>query len=210
MRKRITHALTILLLMFSLASWAQMTAEKVTQKVHEAYKEQIKGIDDITKKTNRGITYQKWTRQSGETVHKFRKEEDINGKRQITVYDGKYYWTKNPFTNEITKKELKGNPEVFYKYLESFDFKYGGKKKVNGINCHVLRVEDVPLNEIKDPTTGKRMVPSETKGVEDATVDAQMYIDKNRWVLIKSIFDVKGIQMQGRKRGNKTVMVKKD
>ncbi|HMA77006.1 MAG TPA: hypothetical protein VKO43_06850 [Candidatus Krumholzibacteriaceae bacterium] len=210
MKKLLTYTLTITLLVFSEVSWAQMTAGKVTKKVREAYKEQIKGIDDLTKRTNRGITFQKWIRGSGETIHKFRKEEDINGKTQITVYDGTYYRTKNPYTNEVTKKEIEGNPEVFYKYLESFDFEYAGRDKVNGIDCHVLIVESVPLSEIKDPTTGDSMIPPDAEGMQDATVDAKLFIDSRRWVMVKSVFDAQGLQMQGRRRGARTVIVNKD
>ncbi len=210
MKQLLIFTMAAVLLALPRMARSQMTAQEVTQKVQESYKEQIKGIDDIVKKTNHGITYQKWIRQPGKTIHKFRKEEDLNGQKQITIYDGKYYWTKNPFNNEVTKKEIEGNPEVFYKYLESLDFRYGGKEKVNGIDCHVLKVDDVPMSEIKDPTTGEGMIPPDAKGMQDATVDAKLFIDSNRWVMIKSIFDAKGIQTQGRERSAKTVMISKD
>lgn len=200
----------ILLLVIPVFMQAQMTAQQVTKSVQKAYHQQIQGIDDITKKTNQGITYQKWIRKSGETIHKFRKEEDVNGKKQITIYDGQYYWTKNPYTQEVTRKEIEGNPEVFYQYLNLFDFAYAGKTTVNGKKCHTLKAEDIPLDEITNPTTGEKMIPPDAEGMDDATVDATLYIDRKNWVLVKGIFDAKGLQMQGRKRGGKSVMINKN
>ena len=200
----------ILLITAPLVSLAQMTAEKVTENIKNTYKEQMEGVKDMTKKTDQGVKYQKWEQKSGETIYKLRNEQKVSGQTQISVYDGKYYWTKNPYSNEVNKKDMDLNPMDFFNYLESMDLKYAGTKNVNGRKCHVLKVKNADLNKMVNPTTGEKMIPANAKGMQEATVDAQFFIDGADWVMVKSIFDIKDIRMRNKARNAKTVMINDD
>ncbi|MCF8308128.1 MAG: hypothetical protein K9I68_03870 [Bacteroidales bacterium] len=210
MKKSMIHIFVILLITAPLVSQAQMTAKEVMNNMKDAYKEQMEGVKDMTKKTDQGVKYQKWEQKSGETTYKLRNEQKVSGQTQISVYDGKYYWTKNTYSNEVTKKEMDINPMVFFNYLESMDLKYAGTENVNGKNCHALKVENADLNKMVNPTTGEKMIPAKTKGMQEATVDATFFIDGADWVMVKSIYDIKDIRMQNKTRNAKTVMINDD
>lgn len=210
MKKLFIYTMLLALTTASLSSLGQMTAQKVTDNIKDAYKDQIQGIKDITKKTDQGVQYQKWVEKSGNTIYKLRNEQETNDTKQIAVYDGKYYWTKNPATGKVTKNELDINPMVYHSFLKDLDPDYDGKQNVNGKNCHVLKVEDADLDKMVNPSTGESMIPPESKGMEEATVDAKFFVDDDDWVIVKMVFDVDGLQMKGKSRKAKMVMVNED
>jgi len=210
MKKLVIYTMLLAFAAASLSSFGQMTAQKVTDNIKDAYKDQIQGIKDVTKKTDQGVQYQKWVEKSGNTIYKLRNEQEINGSKHITVYDGTYYWTKNPNMGGVTKKELEVNPMVYHDFLDDLDTEYDGKQKVNGKNCHVLKVENADLDKMVNPTTGESMIPPQAEGMEEATVDAQFFVDEKDWVIVKTVFDVRGLQLNEKSRNAKMLMVNED
>lgn len=195
------NVLLIALLVVPLLSSGQgMTAQKVIEKVKTAYQEQMKGVNDMTKITNNSTSYQKWNRSGRNTVYMMRNEQEVNGKTEVSVYDGTYFYTKDPYSGKVNKTKKDLNPVVFYDYLDSWDFDYQGKESIAGRMCHVVEVRDADLSKMVDPTTGEPVVPADLESMENATVNGRMYVDASEWIMIQMDFDVNGLMMQGRER----------
>ncbi len=200
--KRLNALTVVMLLVITpfFSSGQGMTAQKVIDKIQETYRKQMKDVNDMTKITDKSTSYQKWEGSGESATYKLRNEQEVNGKKQISVYDGTHFWFKAPYSEEATKTERELDPMVFYEYLDSWDFYYQGEEQKGGRNCHVLEVSGVDLNEMVDPTTGEPIVPANTGGMEDATVDARLYVDAGEWVMVQMDFDVNGLMMQNRER----------
>jgi|GEM_PF-1479138 hypothetical protein len=196
-----TKRLAVIMLTFMIPLYSlgqAMTAQKVIDKVKDTYQQQIEGIEDITKITNNGTHYQKWERKG--TIYKLRNEQDINGTKQISIYDGTYYWTKEPYSGEVTKTKQDLNPVVFYEHLESWDFSYSGKEQLYGVTCHVLETTGIDLDKMINPTTGQPIIEPGTPGMENATADARIYVHADDWVIKQMDFEVQNLRLQNRER----------
>ncbi|MDZ7774527.1 MAG: hypothetical protein U5L09_02390 [Bacteroidales bacterium] len=190
--------LTFIIPLYSLGQ--AMTAQKVIDKVKDTYQKQIEGIEDITKITNNGAHYQKWERSGEGTTYKLRNEQDIDGTKQISIYDGTYFWTKEPYSGEVTKTQQELNPVVFYEHLESWDFSYSGKEQLDGATCHVLETTGIDLDKMINPTTGQPIIDAGTPGMENATADARIYVHAGDWVIKQMDFEVQNLRLQNRER----------
>jgi len=210
MIKKMNILMAICFVLPSVMNAQSIDGATILDKVRQTQLEQLKGIEDLTIKTEDGVKYQKWEKSGGERVYKFRNEEDIQGQKQITVYDGEYLYTKNPVTGKTSKLDRNLNPLDFMTSLEEMNPQYAGEEKVNGVSCYVLKISDMPMENMINPTTGEKAVPEGTEGLENATIDAHFFVDKNRWVFMKMTFETQGMMLQGRERGASSVMEMKD
>lgn len=210
MLKRFTLLLAVCVAIPLITISQNKDAQKILDHVRETQQEQLEGIKDLTIKTEDATKYQKWKNEGSERIFTFRNEQKIMGQTQITVYDGKYLYTKNLGSGEVTKVERNLNPLDFFNSLEEMDPQYAGDETINGNPCHVLKISDMAMEDMINPTTGEKVVPERTQGLENATIDATFYIDKNQWVFRKMAFKAKGMMMAGRERSVNSIMEMKD
>lgn len=210
MLKRFTLLLAVCVAIPLIANSQNKDAQKILDHVRQTQQEQLEGIQDLTIETEDAVKYQKWENAGGDQIFKFRNEQEIMGQTQITVYDGTYLYTKNQGAGEVTKVERNLNPLDFFNSLEEMDPQYAGEETINGNPCHVLKITDMAMEDMINPTTGEKVVPEGTQGLENATIDATFYIDKDQWVFRKMAFKAKGMMMQGRERSASSIMEMKD
>lgn len=187
------------------ANSATGNADEIIDKMLDSYQKQMQDINDITTITEDGVHYQKWIKQDNAVIYKMRNEQEVAGSKQITVYDGQYYWMKQGFSGEITKEKKDFNPLGFYKKMKEMDFEYAEEKEVNGNQCHVIRLEDASLDEFIDPSTGKPVIPGNT-AAKGASLNADFYIDAKHWIIRKIEIKVKDMEFGDKGPRNATII----
>lgn len=178
----------------------KMTAEKVIQNCVASYEKQMKGVKDITKVTDRDITYQKWITIKGKTICKTRHEMEVMGKKFVSIYDGVYQWQQDPVSGKVTKEAIDYNPYEMIENLKTTPAQYGGTKKIDGHETHIL--------DIKDLT--KLMGFAKPEGMEKVKISGKFWVDAKDWVIRKMEMDIEGVDEKGKKRTVKTTIEMKD
>ncbi|MFO7880756.1 MAG: hypothetical protein ACQES0_10000 [Bacteroidota bacterium] len=166
-------------------------ADDILEKLIENHKKQREGITEMKIIKDDVVSYQKWEEKSGETIYKWREERNVNGQKQISVFDGETYYTKDPMTGRVEETEDKNiNPLHFYQSLQSLDCEYQGEVDVDGVKCHALVAEDVPMEDVFGITKASGSDMEKKKmDMQDAEVDVYLYVDGKRWVIPKMVFE---------------------
>ncbi|MEA3485558.1 MAG: hypothetical protein U9R03_02500 [Candidatus Aerophobetes bacterium] len=202
MKTKIFYLVMITLVLFSASSIAgKMTAEKVIQNYIDNYEKQWKDVKDMTKVTNKGISYRKRVTVKGKTVWKTRTETKVMGQKVISIYDGVYQWNKGTY-GKVTKKKAGGDITFqFEKVLQSAKAKakYDGAEKIDGHKCYILEIEDMT-----------KLFPAEQalEGME--MVSVKFWVDAKDWVIRKYQMDTKGVDKKGKKRSIKMTIKNED
>lgn len=181
MSKKVVVGLALVLAMaLALPASSQMTAKKVIENMKRAYEEEMKGVEDLTIKTNEGITYRKRACVNGRTFYKTRDESIERGKTRVVIYDGEYVWSVSLFSGKIRRKkaqtEISPSPKEMWKGLEKADVKLIGTENLFGNQAYVLSIPDM----------GKVTMPQrEEKPGTPGGGSGKIWIDARRWVLLK-------------------------
>ncbi len=201
MRTKILCLVMIILFVLPASSLAgKMTAEKVIQNCVASYEEQMKGVKDITKVTDRDITYHKWVTIEGETVCKTRYEMEIMSKKFVTIYDGIYQWGQDPVSDEVTKEKIDYNPYQTIENLETITVQYGGTEEIDGYKTHILDIEDIT----------KLMGSAKPAEMEELRVSGKLWVDEEDWVIRKMEMNMEGVDEEGEERTIKITIERKD
>jgi outer membrane lipoprotein-sorting protein len=160
---------------FSLFSQAEaMTAERVIENMIASYERQMKGVEDFTivsEMANQGITtYHKRAVVRGKVVYKIRTETEVMGTKNVTIYDGDYYWWVE---DGKLKKEKMDSPHAILENLKAAQVRYAGTEKIDGHKTHILDVRD--LNTVM--------------GGEMQKVSGKLWVDASDWVIRKMEMD---------------------
>ena len=202
MRTKILCLVMIVLFVLPASSLAgKMTAEKVIQNCVASYEEQMKGVQDITKVTDRDITYHKWVTIEGETVCKTRYEMEITtGKKFVTIYDGIYQWGQDPVLGGVTKEKIDYNPYQTIENLETITVQYGGTEEIDGYETHILDIEDIT----------KLMGSAKPAEMEELRISGKLWIDAKDWVIRKMEMNMEGVGEEGEEGTIKITIEMKD
>ncbi|MFO8054719.1 MAG: hypothetical protein R6U19_06095 [Bacteroidales bacterium] len=205
-----SNGLTMVLVLAMLPLYsinAAMDGEDIIKKLIAHYKDRHEGIYDMVTERGEDIIYEKWEKtDDGSVVYKMRNEQMVNGEKQVTIYDGEYYWFKDPQSGEVQRKEEKAFDQMaFFEYLKSQDLAYEGVKEVDGHDCHLLRIEEVDMEKIFNPSSGEAAVDPEAGSADafqEAEVEAVFFIDEEDWVIRKMEYDIEDMEIE---RGDQTV-----
>ncbi|MFP4664613.1 MAG: LolA family protein [Bacteroidales bacterium] len=165
--------------------------DDILEKLIENHKKQREGITEMKIIKDDAVSYEKWEEKDGKTVYKWREERNVNGQKQISVFDGETYYTRNPMTGQVEKTEDKNiNPLHFYQSLQNLDCEYQGEVDVDGVKCHVLVAENVPMEDVAGITNASGSdEENEQMDMQDAEVDVHLYVDDKRWVIPKMVLE---------------------
>lgn len=209
MRNNIFCWVIIVLFVISASPVAgKMTAEKVIENMITRHEKGMEDVKDITKVTDKGVTYQKWITTNGKTIYKNRNEQEMMGKDYITIYDGVYQWRKDPVSGKVTKEKLNLNPSNFYQSLKTTKAQYSGIEKIDGHKTHILEIEDV--SNMTNPTTNTKLIPAKMEGWKDVAASVKLWVDAKDWVLRKTEVNIEGVNEEGKKRTVKRTIKQKD
>ncbi len=201
MRTKILCLVMIVLFVLPASSLAgKMTAEEVIQNCVASYEEQMKGVKDITKVTDRDITYHKWVTIEGETVCKTLYEMEIMGKKFVTIYDGIYQWGQDPVSGKVTKEKIDYNPYGTIENLETITVQYGGTEEINGYETHILDIGDIT----------KLMGSAKPAEMEELRVSGKLWVDEEDWVIRKMEMNMEGVGEEGEEITIKITIEMKD
>lgn len=177
-------ALLVLSASFAAEKW---TAEKVIQKTIASYEKQMEKVNDITTITDKYTSYQKKAKVKGESLYKSRMEIEIMGGKHISIYDGIYQWSKDPYTGEVAKEKISYDPYQTWRNLAFAELKYKGTEEIDENKCHILAIEDMrkilPLKEYETEATRE--------------VSGKMWIDARDWVIRKMEIVIKEEDEEG-------------
>lgn len=201
MRTKILCLVMSMLFVLPASSLAgKMTAEKVIQNCVASYEKQMKGVKDITKVTDRDITYHKWVTIEGETVCKTRYEMEMMGTKFVTIYDGIYQWGQDPVLGEVTKEKIDYNPYQTIENLETITVQYGGTEEIDGYETHILDIEDIT----------KLMGSAKLTEMEELRISGKLWIDEEDWVIRKMEINMEGVGEEGEEGTIKITIEMKD
>lgn len=201
MRTKILCLVMIVLFVLPASSLAEkMTAEKVIQNCVASYEEQMKDVKDITKVTDRDITYHKWVTIEGETVCKTRYEMEMMGRKFVTIYDGIYQWGQDPVSGKVTKEKIDYNPYGTIENLETITVQYGGTEEIDGYETHILDIGDIT----------KLMGSAKPAEMEEIRVSGKLWVDEEDWVIRKMEMNMEGVGEEGEEITIKITIEMKD
>lgn len=201
MRTKILCLVMIVLFVLPASSLAEkMTAEKVIQNCVASYEEQMKDVEDITKVTDRDITYHKWVTIEGETVCKTRYEMEMMGIKFVTIYDGIYQWGQDPVSGKVTKEKIDYNPYGTIENLETITAQYGGTEEIDGYETHILDIEDIT----------KLIGSAKSEEMETLRISGKLWVDAEDWVIRKMEMNMEGVDEEGEEITIKITIEMKD
>jgi hypothetical protein len=190
--------ISLALFMPFMLSAQQEKAEKIIDELINAYKKQHAGVRDMKTVQNDAVIYEKWVENNGETMYKWRKEEQVNGQTLVSLFDGETYYTTNPRTGVVEEKDDSNiNPMDFYEYLKTIGYSYAGKADVDGKSCHVIKAEDVPVDKLAQMTApeSSEKQSQQQSGEQEILMDMQIFVDDSKWVVPKIVTEFDGSEM---------------
>jgi len=190
--------ISLALFMPCVLSAQQEKAQRIIDELINTYEKQHVGVKDMKTVQDNAVIYEKWVKKDGETIYKWRKEEEIDGQRVVSLFDGETYYTINPLTGAVEEKDDRNiNPLHFYEYLKTIGYTYAGKTDVDGKSCHVIKAEDVPLDKLAQmtaPESAKKQSQQQS-GEQEILMDMQIFVDGNDWVVPKIVTEIDGSEM---------------
>ncbi|MFO8086500.1 MAG: hypothetical protein R6T91_01670, partial [Bacteroidales bacterium] len=118
-------------------------------------------------------------------------------------------WTKDEKNDKMSKEEMETAPQEMVYYLDDIEFTYKGKERFDNAQCHVVKAEDVSINDFPMAATKQQLQAIEQ---EDMTFDVTLYIDEDKKVNRKVILEIKDLDLPGdmKTRGASMTMINKD
>ncbi|HKK68545.1 MAG TPA: hypothetical protein VJ946_10040, partial [Bacteroidales bacterium] len=96
--------ISLALFMPCVLSAQQEKAQRIIDELINTYEKQHVGVKDMKTVQDNAVIYEKWVKKDGETIYKWRKEEEIDGQRVVSLFDGETYYTINPLTGAVEEK----------------------------------------------------------------------------------------------------------
>lgn len=180
----------VLIVLCTRLSGKELTADKIIQKIVTGYKEQMKGINDITIVTDKYTSYQKRATVGGRVIFKTRNETDVMGSKFITIYDGVYQWNLDPISGKVEKEKLEYNPYQMIENLKTADVEYAGTKQLHGRTAYILKLRDIT----------KLIGMAKSKEMVEGKVSGKVWVDVKDLVTKKLEMDTKVTDEDGQKR----------
>lgn len=211
MKKLFTFS-CIFLFFIPLISFAQkMTADEIIEKTIERYNEGMEEIQNRKVVTEDGITYERWEKNDDQRTYSMRSETESGGQKQVAIYDGEYYYFKEPSTGKVKKKEFQANPKKLYLQLQELDLDLSGEGEIEGQSCYILKTEDASYSDLPiDPQTAENFM-NYAGEKEEIRYDGTIYIDTDEFIIRKMDITIK--QMPIKQMGKRDVhfeMINKD
>ncbi|MCF8332450.1 MAG: DUF3106 domain-containing protein [Bacteroidales bacterium] len=203
---QIFRSLLLMFLIIPLCAHSQNKANSIINDAIKHYQKQMKNVNDMTMVYEDGISYFKQSSDVTKTRSEF---TTADGFKTISIYDGSYYWTKYERNGEVSKQEMETAPQEMVYHLDDIDFTYKSKERVDNAQCHVVFAEDVSIDELPMATAKQQL---ESAGQEDLTFDVTLYIDVNKKLTRKMIFEFEDLELaqNDKKRSASMTMINKD
>lgn len=161
-----------LMLLFVSPCLKALTVDEVLDSMERAQIQQMERIEDLTvvQRSTGGIgylagdttTYLRKAVVAGHLVYQTRTEALVLGKSSASVYDGEYFWSVNPLSEELTGQRVEGNPMSVLDNVNPYQTHYLGEEEIEGENTYVLKVdslaqfwEETPSASSEDLKPGK-------------------------------------------------------
>ena len=201
----ITWLFLFLMPMFSFSQ--DMESEEIISTMLEQYQENMENIKNRKIVKEDGVIYERWVKENDKKIYNMRSEMKAEGQKQTTIYDGQYYYYKDPSTNEISKKKINVNPRDFYMQLQEIGLDLRDKSDVNDHTCYVLKTEDVPLEELSLSKLPVNSADAKNfaKKNEDITYDLTLYIDIEEFIIRK--MDITINEMPIKQKGERDIQM---
>lgn len=192
MKKVICLSVSLLIVLLGLSVFPvaaeKWTAEKVVQKTIAGYEKRMEKVNDITTITDKYTSYQKKAEVKGKSLYKRRMEMEIMGRKHISIYDGIYQWSKDPYTGEVTKEKVSCDPYQTWRNLDFAELKYKGTEEIDENKCHILAIKNM-----------KKILPLKGYGTEATReISGKMWIDAEDWVIRKMEILIKTEDEEGK------------
>ncbi len=133
---------------------AAISVQEIINNMQKAHAKQMVGINDymVIQKPSGGLgaiagetkMYYKKAKVDGEEIYKTRTETEVMGMKMVSIYDGKYSWSTNPFTGKVESKIAEGDPLQFWnwKSIDSTKTEYLGEEMIDGEKAYILRIDN--------------------------------------------------------------------
>ncbi len=187
--------------------FAKMSAQEVINSMRQAYEQQMRGIDDLTRVTKgsgglmaimgESTIYQKKAKIAGKTVYKTRTEAKVMGKTMVTIFDGLYEWSHDPMTGEVKKEKRDYTPDWtrIWEVLDLSQMHYLGTEKMDGEKAHVLKMDDL--------TEGIKRLAGGPPPEGEWSGWAKMWINAENWVFMRMQMVMIGTSEEGKEMTTK-------
>ena len=174
-----------------------MSVQEMINNMQKTYEKQMKGINDYTvvQKGTGGVAalagettiYYKKTEIKGEVKYKTRTESEVMGMTVVSIYDGNYFWSKNPMTEEIEKIISDYNPGNMWKNIDPTKSQYLGEEEIDGEKTYILQIDNAL--QVMGIQQGMSQQGDESGGSAEAW--GKLWINSKTWMPVRMFMVMK-------------------